>query len=77
MCLNAHWCSAQNSEVLAMEQPVPIQRITVVQKTKFLDVLGGDLQEGDEYADNMNKIWCKKIGSPALPLGVKIQLVHR
>ena len=43
-------CSAQKSELLVLEQlvVVPVQGITVVQKTKFLGVLGGDLQEGDE-----------------------------
>ena len=60
-------CSAQKSELLAMEQPVGvlIQGITVLHKMKFLGVLGGDLQEGDKYADSMNKIWykCKKIPS--------------
>ena len=53
-------CSAQESELMTLEQPVgmPIQGITVVHKSKFLGVLGGDLQGGGggEYADDMNKV---------------------
>ena len=60
-------CGVQNNELLAMEQPagMPIQGINVVHTTKFLGVLGGDLQEGDEYTDIMNKnrYKCKKIGN--------------
>ena len=74
-------CSAVKSELLAFEQPegMRIQGIVVVHKTKFLGVLGGDLQEEEEYKESMNKIRfkCKKIGSVALLLGVKIQLVHQ
>ena len=73
--------SVQKGELLALEQPagVHIQGITVVHKPKFPRVLGGDLQEGQEYADSMNKIRfkCKKIGSLAIPLGIKIHLVHQ
>ena len=50
----------------------------MLHKTKFLGVLGGELQDGEEYEHNINKICfkCKKIGSLALPLGLKIRLVH-
>ena len=75
------WCSAIKSELLALEQPARerIQGITVMHKTKFVGVLGGELQEGEEYDEYISKICfkCKKIGSPALPLGLKIQLVHQ
>ena len=74
-------CSAVESELLALEQPKGerIQGVTVVHKTKFLGVLGGDLKEGEEYNESMNKIRykCKKIGGLALPLGIKIRLMHQ
>ena len=51
----------------------------MVHKTKFLGVLGGEVQEGEECEESMNKIRfkCKKIGSLALPLGLKMQPVHQ
>ena len=60
----------------------PVTRIwgtAVVHKTKFLGVLGGEVQEGEEYEESMNKICfkCKKIGSLAVTLGMKIHLVHQ
>ena len=74
-------CSALKSELLALEQPpdTRIQGIQVVHKMKFLGVLGGDVQEGEGFEESMNKIRfkCKKIGSLALTLGVKIQQVHQ
>ena len=41
--------------------------------------VGGELQEGEEYDECINKICfkCKTIGSLALPLGLKIPLVHQ
>ena len=67
-------CSAIKSEFLAMEQPVGtrIQGIAVVHKTKFLGVLGGEVQEGEDDDKSMNKIRfkCKKLGS----LGVWIYI---
>ena len=74
-------CSAIKSEFMAMEQPVGahIQGIEGVHKTKFLGVMGGEVQEGEGYEESMNKIRfkCKKIGSLALTLGLKIHLVHQ
>ena len=51
-------CCAIKSELSAMEQPVGtrIQGIAVVHKTKFLGVLGGEVQEGEEYEESMNKM---------------------
>ena len=69
-------CSAVKSELLALEQPeeTRIQGVAILHKTKFLAVLRGDLHEGKEAKDRMNKIWfkCQKFGSLALPLGIKI-----
>ena len=74
-------CSAIKSELLAMERQVgtQIQGITVVHATKFLGMLGEEVQEGEEYDESMNKIRfkCKKIGSLALTWGTKIQVVHQ
>ena len=58
--------SAIKSELLAMEESMGtcILSIVVVHKTKFLRVLGGEVPEGEEYEESMNKIRfkCKKIG---------------
>ena len=50
--------SVVKSEMLALEQPhgERIEGITVVHKMKFLRVPGGDLKEGEEYDESMNKI---------------------
>ena len=42
-------------------------------------MLGGEVHAGEEYDESINKIRfkCKEIGSLALPLGLKIQLVHQ
>ena len=46
--------------------------ILVVHKTKFLGVLGGDIEEGEEFEESLAKdeIKCKKIASLALQLWV-------
>ena len=42
-------------------------------------MLGGEVQEGEEYEESINIICfkCKKIRSLALPLGLKMQLAHQ
>ena len=65
-------CSAIKTELLALKRPPGdhIHGITVVHKTNFLGVLGGELQEGEEYDECINefRFKCKKVGSLALPL---------
>ena len=73
--------SATKSDLLALEQPAGdrIQRLTVVHQIKFLTVQGGERPRGEEYDQCINKMRfkCQKIGSPALPLGLEIQLLHQ